>query len=303
MLVLLTLQEHESGVWNTLLIGCMQQLNQSVVVVTLESTLTCISNPFPNGTKVVINRVSDASDLYKATVALLECCQSLWGIKVWNAAYAMISNKWCHSAMLERAGLGTPTTWRTHRQEPRHDIAGSFPLLFKPNAGGFGAGIVMFDESPAILPKTNDDMAVLQEYMKPHGNQLYRVWFLRGKVQCGIIRQNFDGVDEFTTGCAAKGACTMNDRDAPQPTLLAYCVPDDVCHEIDSNLLPLMPLAHCGSVEYLCDDEGRRFYFDINLLSTLPIIDVIENATDVWGELYNPWMELASAIVQFIDSM
>jgi hypothetical protein len=300
-LVLLTLQEHESGIWNTLLIDRLQQLNHPTCTVTLESTLTSISNPFPEGTAVVVNRVSDAADLYKAAVALLECCESLWNIKVWNAAYAMISNKWCHSAIFEQAGLGTPATWRLYRQTLPQDVT-SFPLLYKPNAGGFGAGILKMDRPQANLPKTHDDMAVLQEYITPRANQLFRVWFLLGKVQCGLIRQNVDGVDEFTTGCAAKGMCSMADRNTKQPTLLAYDVPDDVRHEIESQLLPLLPLAHCGSVEYLCDDEGSRFYFDLNLLSTLPIVDTVENAAEVWGTSYDPWMQLATGIVQFSGS-
>jgi hypothetical protein len=41
-LVLLTLQEHESGIWNTLLIDRLQQLNHPTCTVTLESTLTSI---------------------------------------------------------------------------------------------------------------------------------------------------------------------------------------------------------------------------------------------------------------------
>lgn len=301
-IILLTLKEHQSGIWNTLLIDRLKELNQSVEVVTLESTLTCFSNPFPVETKIVINRVSDASALYKATVALLECCESLWNIRVWNSAYALCVNKWCHSGILERAGLASPATWRLYQQEhTAPDTA--FPLLYKPNAGGFGAGIVKIEGPQDSLPKTNDDMAVLQEYIKPLDNQVYRVWFLLGKVQCGLIRQNYEGVDEFTTGCAATGACLLKNRDAKQPTLLAYQVPGDVCHEIESQLLPLLPSAHCGSVEFLCNDNGKRLYFDINLLSTLPLVETVENSREVWGADYDPWMELANAIVQFSVSM
>jgi hypothetical protein len=70
-------------------------------------------------------------------------------------------------------------------------------------------------------------------------------------------------------------------------------VPADVANEIEQQLLPLLTDAHCGSVEFLYTQEGTRLYFDLNLLSTLPI-----NARndDVWDSEYDPWMEQARVV-------
>ena len=116
-------------------------------------------------------------------------------------------------------------------------------------------------------------------------------------------------------------------------------VPDDVRHEIEDQLLPLLPDAHCGSIEFLYAQEEeeevgttpdpcrsprlRRLYFDLNLLSTLPIIEdddnnnnnkddstLTDNAVDrdntnptmtmVWPKKYDPWLELAQCIWEFV---
>jgi hypothetical protein len=114
-----------------------------------------------------------------------------------------------------------------------------------------------------------------------------------------LIRQNYDGADEFTTGCAAKGVCSIQDRKKKHPALIAYKIPNEVIKEIETKLLPLLPDAHCGSVEYLCHKDGHRLFFDINLLSTLPLVETVENVKEVWGASYDPWTELAQGIVEF----
>ena len=113
--------------------------------------------------------------------------------------------------------------------------------------------------------------------------------------------------------------------------------------EIEDCLLPLLVDAHCGSVEflyvssttpkpvgYIVDRNGdngemgenpnygvsnestiqpsdpiRRLYFDLNLLSTLPIIDNMNTIHDRiagktdWPKNFDPWLELAHGIWQF----
>jgi hypothetical protein len=219
----------------------------------------------------------------------------------------------------------------------------STEILIKPNAGGFGAGIQKIEKPPSSLtdclfpipkPSFDDNTALIQQYEKPKDDKLYRVWFLNGKVQCAIERtlkssgtKSPSSVDEFTSGCAA-GVCTLRSTHAVasnnssssnnqngQPllektvTINAWTVPREVQDELEKQLLPLLPDAHCGSVEFLCscrdEEEGestttkdRRLYFDLNLLSTLPILDDLDtiNENDIWQQDYDPWLELATAI-------
>mmetsp|Transcript_24591 Transcript_24591/g.37944 ORF Transcript_24591/g.37944 Transcript_24591/m.37944 type:complete len:179 (+) Transcript_24591:2-538(+) len=163
---------------------------------------------------------------------------------------------------------------------------------FKPNAGGFGNGIVRYnnkEEFPKELPTTNDQMAVLQSYVAP--KQLYRVWFLRGKIQCAVVRHS----EGALAACAASATSSLQ----------AHQLSSVVKEEIEGKLLPLIPDAHCGSIEYLTDHSQQkddvRYYFDVNLLSTLPLVETVSNAAQVWGPNYDPWMELANAILDFAE--
>jgi hypothetical protein len=129
---------------------------------------------------------------------------------------------------------------------------------------------------------------------------------------------------------------------ANPPSMLPWEVPEEVRQEIEDCLLPLLVDAHCGSVEFLYassttpktsgdinrngdneemgrkpnygvsnestiqpSDPIRRLYFDLNLLSTLPIIDDMNTVRDgiagetVWQKNFDPWFELAHGIWQF----
>jgi glutathione synthase/RimK-type ligase-like ATP-grasp enzyme len=183
-------------------------------------------------------------------------------------------------------------------------------ILLKPNAGGFGEGIVRLPSSQILdqdndrhqeLPTFSDHMNLVQPYIPPHNHRLYRVWFLLGKIQCAVFReiQVTDTDNEFTTGCAGD---TCSRRPAP---MMAWSVPPDVRAELEDQLFPLFPKdCYCGSVEFLYGDDDndnapckqRRLYFDWNMLSTLPIQVEETSRRAVWPDQYNPWDELAMAV-------
>ena len=139
-------------------------------------------------------------------------------------------------------------------------------------------------------PQSNDKITLLQQYIAT--DRIYRVWFLSGRAQCGIVRHTVHGEADFSTGCTGN-VCTKQ----PVPSE-AFRIPKKVKHEIQC-LCQLVPDAHCGSVEFLYDASGRRQYFDLNLLSTLPFPENIQQSDLVWGTGYDPWMQQATAIVKF----
>lgn len=314
-IVLLSLSEHTNGIWITRLKEELESLGERVEVIALESMLNDdLLSALVSSAKLIVNRVSDAADphLYKACMGVLI---SIFPTKVWNGpiSYAQCGNKWCHHKLLERASLRTPVSTRIspvtkgNVQHACHQLqqkGNDFPFLVKPNAGGFGAGIIKITNEEELstlmaLSTLPDPVALIQAYVPPSHNQLYRIWFLRGKVQCGIVRTNQEGVDEFTTGCAGKGVCSWQDVRKAQPILFAMNIPIEIISEIEDRLLPLLPDAHSGSVEFLQDGNGDRLYFDVNLLSTLPLFETVENVQDVWGKEYNPWYELAASVVEY----
>ena len=309
----------------------------AVEVVTLERLLTSENILFHLGSSRspplfmknwcgVVNRVSDAANpvLMKHCLAVLHAVQC-WKIPVFNGpmSYAQCCNKWLHHVLFHRAGLETPSdTYGIYEPdvnklrviyEALDGASNGFPHLIKPNSGGFGSGIHKVDDENDIksfvstritrddASNHDDNFFIYQPYIVPNQGNIFRVWFLMGRVQCAVVRSNDPGValpDEFTTGCAASGVCSRVSTSLL--IIKPYDVPIDVIQEIEKELLPLLPDAHCGSIEYLHDENGTRLYFDLNLLSSLPLITSISTSNSVWDQSYDPWDELANSMLKFI---
>jgi RimK-like ATP-grasp domain len=327
-LLLLTLDRHKDGIWVTRLVEELRQINQGtqVQIVAIETFVheTVMGNDVSllDGCRGIINRVSDAADPInvKKCLAVLNVAR-LMNIPIFNGpdAYSLCCNKWCHHILFARAGLQSPSTvvldTSTHANSAESLIETSqrllpntsLPLLIKPNSGGFGDGIVRIDngDQQLTLPPTNDGTVLLQDYVIPAHNSIYRVWFLLGKVQCAVRRTTSSETNEFTSGCVAGGsgvchrdAAATVTKQAALSLTEAWIVPDEIRLEIEEKLLPTLGLidAHAGSVEFLVHEStGQRLYFDLNLLSTLPI--VVSKEKEVWGDCFNPWSQLAQVVV------
>ncbi|KAL7521021.1 LOW QUALITY PROTEIN: hypothetical protein ACHAWX_005716 [Stephanocyclus meneghinianus] len=315
-IVILTLKKHEDGVWVQRLVHCLELIateeNQDgkalkVEVRALETWMERDgSSRHPTASITLLPSVSDAArpSLFKATLAVLGAAQS-FGIPIVNGpqTYALCGNKWCHHILFSRANLKSPSTltfWNEdgankntmeciqERIKPMN-LDDGYTLLAKPNSGGFGTGIkrLTIPLQKNDVPAFEDCITLLQKYEQPRGNKLYRVWFLRGKVQCAVERELQDDENQFTN--AGSGNCSL------QRLPRAWRVPVDVKDELEGRLLPLLTDAYCGSVEFLYSKEdSSRLYFDLNLLSTLPIN--VLNEEGVWDPSYDPWMEQAAAV-------
>ena len=119
-------------------------------------------------------------------------------------------------------------------------------------------------------------------------------------------------------------------RSSSPPRMVAWKVPNEVRQEIEDRLLPLLEDAHSGSIEFLytsstlsneknaaskgssgseeVSSSWPRLYFDLNLLSTLPVFDDDEVTEEDGGgkfwsndydPSYDPWHELAHSIWEF----
>jgi hypothetical protein len=299
--ILFTLEKDRHGIWVTRLAECLEQHGAIVQILSIEEILYGTTDQIvKDHWKGIINRVSDAADpiLFKGVVAFLQTAR-VWGIAVWNGpdAYSLCASKWCHHILFQQAGLVAPTTMVTFRSNqlpdavttPFSDIG---PLLAKPNAGGFGVGVQLVDRLERNdIPSSSDNVTLLQQYIPT--DRIYRVWFLRGRVQCGVVR-SVRGESDFTAGCTGQ-VCTKKPAQNE-----AYLVSEEIKQEIEC-LCRLVPDAHCGSVEFLYDHSGRRLYFDFNLLSTLPFPETIHNSALVWGADYEPWKQQANEILDFFD--
>jgi len=262
--ILLTRDEHARGSW---LLDLEEALSaRDVATSTLSlSAFTGVKDSW----RCLVNRVSDAAPPADVKVALatIRACE-LRGIPVVNGSYAYSIgiSKMLHYELFGLTGLATPPFVVVRRGGPALvDVAVKamlkYPLLIKPNAAGFGAGIVRVESAeelsalgPAALDGAfgSDGIALLQEFVVPEGGRTYRVWWAGGVVQRAVSVQ---------PACFSYNACVRSvpSQSWPVPAAVHAAVLE----------LALLARADCGSVELLYS-RGKALYFDFNLLSTLP---------------------------------
>lgn len=336
----LTLEKHVNGVWMTNLIDEIESLTSNskisfnVEIIELDSLeINLHEKPRWN---LLINRVSDAADPFyaKACLSVLNTFK-IWNIPCFNgpACYSIGCSKYLHHVVFTRSGLPSPKSTMVKNINKdnllrsvkilEEEFGCSWPFLIKPNSAGFGIGIKLFskfedfnffceshtsiEDNDAIqnINISNDNILLIQEYIKPLNNEIYRIWFLDGRVQCGLKRLvAVDASNDitFTNQCVGS-VCSLPKskiKNINKNKNFAWNVPLDVAREIENIVRYAGEDCHAGSVEFLYDKEGKRFYFDLNMLSTLPCLQSVENKEDIWPEDFNPWKELAQSVLNKI---
>mmetsp|Transcript_10928 Transcript_10928/g.23383 ORF Transcript_10928/g.23383 Transcript_10928/m.23383 type:complete len:297 (+) Transcript_10928:64-954(+) len=292
---ILTLQKHRGGIWISELAQRLASVTTAVELVNIE---TAVYDPLQLPWKLVVNRVSDAAPpaAVKATLAVLESAR-LQGIPVINgtSCFAIGCNKISHHAVVGSVGLSVPKSrvCRSAADAIESSASLRYPMLWKPNSGGFGAGIVslptaerlaeLVQQDKLVMPE--DGMALLQEKVDPRDGLTYRVWVLAGKVQCAVQ------VVQGDIGEGSAGSC-MCSAVGPQ----SWQVPSKIAEGVEAVMQACD--ADCGSVELLFAADTVKYgeeplYFDVNMLSTLPSGDVVGG---------DPWQALADFVVSRVPS-
>jgi hypothetical protein len=205
------------------------------------------------------------------------------GVAVVNgsAAYAVEISKAWQLDLFRRTRVGYPKARVVNEASRVMEAARGlrFPIVFKPNVGGSGAGIVRFD-SPDQLAAGQfdfgvDGTALIQEFLPARGESIVRVEVLDGEFLYAIrIWPDFTSFnlcpadicqveDASLTGMAA---CPV---DQPGKKKLRI-EREEPPAEAVKGALRLARAAHLdvGGIEYLVDDRtGEIAYYDINALS------------------------------------
>ena len=120
------------------------------------------------------------------------------GVRVINGlrSYEVGASKALQMSIFRRMGLAVPKSRVIH--EPAQAVAAAegldYPVLIKPNIGGSGAGIVRFN-TPEELARAAaegsielgiDQVALVQEYLVPKDDCIYRVEILNHDFLYGI---------------------------------------------------------------------------------------------------------------------
>ena len=286
---------------------------------------------------LLINRVSDASPpaTVKKTSAILALF-GLHSVPVINGsrAFAIGTSKWLHHQVLEAAGCDVPRSAAVSRLDGdamlfREAVAEAarnlledgraWPLLWKPKGGGFGEGISavasmeelclrvdeecsLSDGSSAPPSSAADGVVVIQEFLAPRDGAIYRVWFVRGRILAAVsvVRPPMT----FRGGCAGGGvsACSPpGGRRSAAHAAAVVATAWDPPADVREGVLRAAEIsgADCGSVELLYDTAaGQAYYFDLNMLSTLPDADRTRDPENLWRDGRDFYGELADCILE-----
>jgi RimK-like ATP-grasp domain len=156
----------------------------------------------------------------------------------------------------------------------------TFPIVFKPNIGGRGAGIVKFDSLDELRTAVNDNLidlgidetVLVQEFAAKKGGSIQRIETLGGKFLYGL--KIFPQGENFNL-CPAEVCLTENQNpaeiclvDAPKLGLIIekFTPPAEIIETVEK--IVAAAKIDVGGVEYLIDDKtGDALFYDINALS------------------------------------
>ena len=269
LVVLLTRDEHMKGRWLVALEKALIAQGGNVLLLPL-SSFTRVESHW----RCLVNRVSDAAPPIdvKRTLAALRLAE-LQGVRTLNgiSSFTVGTSKLLHHELFDCVAVHSPRSVQITRgmtsveiQETALAAGLTYPLLLKPNSGGFGAGISVVHSNAHLTNELlesalgGDGLALLQQIASPVDGLIYRVFFLEGHVQCATKMKATD-LDGFNA-CVCSAAFE------------SWECPPDVAKSVGA--MASKAQAHCGSVELMYVAEGknepRPLYFDFNLLSTMP---------------------------------
>lgn len=218
-------------------------------------------------------------------------------------AYRYEFSKARQLGLLSRLGVRTPRARAI--QHARHAVPAArdleYPVVFKPNVGGSGAGIRRFDGEDALSEAVEegeldlglDGVALMQEYHRPAGGRITRVEVLGGRLLYAI-ELRLESPDSFNLCpadyCRTPAGEAPDGADAGEPLVRGVSPSRDVVETV----LRIAGAAgmEVGGVEYLVSErDGEVYYYDVNALSNF-----VANAPDVVG--FDPFPKLVDFVLQ-----
>ncbi len=301
---------YEHPAWFEQLFAALERRGLPYVKILVPEHVMDPSRPPLDAGSLAFNRMSASAytrghaDTLAYTADLLTDLE-LRGVPVINGtrAYAFETSKAKQLALLASLGLPFPKSRVIHRAEQAERAARElrFPLVFKPNAGGRGTGIVRFDDLRALrdaaasgaLEFGMDSVALLQEYAPKRGDKITRVEILGGKFLYAIdVRTSTETFDLCPADvCVAPHGRGDGESDSGVATVTATKADPPAEAIADVERICRAAGIEIGGVEFLVDDrDGRRLYYDINALSNFVAHPVETIGFDPWERLVD-WLE------------
>ena len=152
---------------------------------------------------------------------------------------------------------------------------GKAPFMLKPNRGGKGAGVQLFNSLESVESTMDgqleslslDGITLVQEYIKPVDSCIVRVEFIGGKFYYAVKVDASGGFELCPADACEVGDdfCPTDSDEAPAPTkfeiLSDYQNPDIPKYEafLKANGFEV------AAIEYVENEAGERIVYDVNM--------------------------------------
>ncbi len=252
---------------------------------------------------LVVNRVSAYPSTTSEPQVVLYVKQYLAylesiGARVINGwrSYEVGTSKAMQMQIFKVLGLNSPKSRVIHHAGQALEAAKElqFPVLIKPNVGGSGAGITLFQTREELVGSVDkgeidlgiDRVVLVQEYLKPKEDCIYRVEimndaFLYG-IRLPIFQESFnycpaDGCNIEQFDHCPVGESSGGDADSAGSEITSFVPEPEVIEKVRQ--IVAAAGADIGGVEYLVNAADDQLYFyDIN-----PLSNFVANAPQVVG--------------------
>ena len=252
---------------------------------------------------LVVNRVSAYPSTASAPQVVLYVKQYLAylesiGMRVINGwrSYEVGTSKALQMHIFNKLGLHSPNSRVIHHAGQAVEAAEKlqFPVLIKPNVGGSGAGIALYHTREELVGAVDageidlgiDGVALIQEYLTPKDDCIYRVEILNDAflyaIRLPILEESFnycpaDGCNIERFDYCPVGGSSGGDTGSGASGITAFEPDPKVIEKVKEAIAESG--ADIGGVEYLVNAADDQLYFyDIN-----PLSNFVANAKQVVG--------------------
>lgn len=264
---------HENFAWVEPLFAAFKQFHLPYEDWFLDESMVALDREPPEG--VFYNRMSASSHTrghrYAPELAdvLLKWLEK-YGRRVVNSSrvLALEVSKITQYATLNRAGVLTPRTIAAVGHDKvleAVEALGGGPYILKPNRGGRGVGVSLFESKRAIadyLDKVSDDerpidgVWLIQEYIRSPEPFITRCEFIGGRFHYAVRVDTSDGFEL----CPAD-VCQIGET-LPQK----FTIDRKFDHPILNNYLAFLTAneIEIAGIEFIRDESGTLFTYDVN---------------------------------------
>jgi hypothetical protein len=178
-------------------------------------------------------------------------------------------------AALEKAGIRTPDTILVAGKELLVEAArqrfGGSPFILKPNRGGKGLGVRLFNTAGALgdylespdYDRPVDGLHLLQQYVRAPVPLITRAEFIGGRFMYAVEVDSSDGFEL----CPAD-VCAVGDAFCPagEETRAKFTIIDDIDNTLKRRYEAFLAVNGIGvaGIEFISDAEGTVYTYDVN---------------------------------------